>query len=56
MTNDNHKSDSTQVAVRLPSNLLAAVKEAASAERRKPAALIRIFIEDAIRGRSATAA
>jgi hypothetical protein len=50
---ENHsKSETKQVAVRLSPDLLQAIKAAASAERRKPAALIRILLEDAIESRN----
>jgi predicted DNA binding CopG/RHH family protein len=52
MQTENHtKSESKQVAVRLSSDLLQAIKVAASAERRKPAQLIRNLLEDGLRAR-----
>jgi hypothetical protein len=45
-------ADGKQVALRLPAKLYTAIKEAGEAERRKPAALMRIFLEDAIKGRA----
>jgi hypothetical protein len=41
-------SDTKQVAIRLPNAVVAAVEQVAREERRKPAALMRILIEDGV--------
>jgi Ribbon-helix-helix protein, copG family len=48
MTND------SRLEVRMPAKLVAAVKDAAKADRRSASELVRILIEDGVKGRLET--